>query len=253
LNTYKWNKHKLDTTINFISFSDKKFKEKYEITSSYPEIDILSNDEDSSSITEISPRKETRTRKRTRTGENVNGISKICRMYNFPVEKNRIGTWSPENKRIERAGAIVYIKHKDKIYFGVGIDNKSGDVTDFGGGVGRSDGYVKNGALRELREESLGVFGHIDPSELDKFLCVYTELILIIFIKLDVDPKNISDMFQQRVMKIQNPEVREIKWYTDKEFTKLIYGKSVDNKTMYDRIKPILREAHIKRKFYRYL
>lgn len=247
--------------INFISFSDINFEDdtkhnKYKIC-----------DDKECSLTEISPRKiRENTRKRTRSGGNPNGSIEICRMGKFPEIKNDLYNWTQDvsKTRIERAGVIVYTYIDGELLFGLGVDSKHKEITDFGGGVGKKDMTVKNGLLREMEEEMLGVCGAIKSNELDQFICIYTNLILITFIKLDVCILDQHKLFMNRLNEVKNPEVNEIVWYTKNNFINLIMGNMVkpeqlydDHKLnkmkMFDRIRPMLREAYIKRDFMKYL
>ena len=227
--------------------------------------DDMSIEDDS--MTEISPRKirET-TKKRTRSGGNPNGSIEICRMKDLPETKNNLHSWTQDMSkiRIERAGAIVYTYSKGELLFGIGVDAKHNEITDFGGGVGRKDITVKKGLLREMEEEMLGVCGSIKSEELDQFLCIYSDLILITFIKLDVNILDQHKLFMSRLREVKNPEVSEIVWYTKDNFINLILGERVEHKKLYsnhrvrkmkmfDRIRPILREAHLKRNFMRHI
>src|SRR6185437_730049 len=59
-----------------------------------------------------------------------------------------------------RAGLILYTRVKGDLWFGLGVDRQSGELTDFGGGVSykrRHDEHVIAGALREFNEETLNI------------------------------------------------------------------------------------------------
>ena len=55
---------------------------------------------------------------------------------------------------------IVLLHFEGKTYFCLGIDSNFGDLTDFGGGMKKNETFINCG-LRELEEESKGVFGEI--------------------------------------------------------------------------------------------
>jgi len=91
--------------------------------------------------------------------------------------------------RPKRSGVIVYTKYKKSTHFISGIDNESGDVTNFAGGVSyknkNENGLI--GGLREFSEESLGIFGYISVDEIKNCLAVYDQNDLIIFIPLNIN------------------------------------------------------------------
>ena len=157
-----------------------------------------------------------------------------------------------KNIKPSRSGAIVYTLYKNKIYFILGIDTKSGDITDFGGGVSLKREDVITGGLRELSEESLGIFGNISKDEVKNCLAVYDENNIIIFIRIDIDITSKYHEFKSRLKCVNNPEVKDIKFYDKKNFIDLFEGNSVGN-IMYDRIRNLLSTAKNKYEFLRYL
>ena len=70
------------------------------------------------------------------------------------------------NKQL-RAGVIVYVEipgqHKSQLFFCLGLDQRTGDITDFGGGVTKKDPTALHAALREFHEETLGIFADQVP------------------------------------------------------------------------------------------
>lgn len=153
-----------------------------------------------------------------------------------------------------RSGAIVYTVYKNKTYFIMAIDTESGNVTDFAGGVR----YVKkenvlDGGLRELTEESLGIFGEISIEEIKNFLAVYDEDNLIIFIRLNIDIKSKYEEFKNRLKCIHNPEVNDLRFLDKQAFIALCNGDKVGDNIMYTRIRLLLKEAKTKYEFFKYL
>lgn len=131
---------------------------------------------------------------------------------------------------------------KGKTYFCLGIDTASGDLTDFAGGV-KKDESVIEGGLRELAEESQGVFGDIDINSIGNSLCVYNKNILIMFIYKDVNIYDITNKFIERTKTFNNRkysetlEVSHLCWLEREEFLDSINGKG---RKMYTRIRRIL-------------
>ncbi len=153
-----------------------------------------------------------------------------------------------------RAGAIIYTKIETKTryptrtqtrnqtFFCLGIDTQSGNLTDFGGGVKKGETIVEGG-LRELEEESEGVFGHIDPSEVSDATAFHSYNMTIMFIekKLDQsDIERISTNFRTNVKDNEEPEVCNIIWLTKEEFLDSIDGRG---KKLYVRVRRLLNKV----------
>jgi hypothetical protein len=140
-----------------------------------------------------------------------------------------------------RSGVIVYTHYKGKTYFCLGIDSAYGDLTDFAGGV-KKDETVIEGGLRELEEESQGIFGKITPSEVQNCTTFYSSNMLIIFIRRDVDMEKIKRDFLSRVNKKEpntnkEIEVSNIVWLESKDFLDSINSKG---RRLYSRVRRIL-------------
>jgi len=157
-----------------------------------------------------------------------------------------------KNIKSSRSGVIVYTVYKNNTYFILGIDTKSGDITDFGGGVSFKREDVITGGLRELAEESLGIFGIISKDEIKNCLAVYDEDNIIIFIRIDIDINSKYNEFTKRIKCVNNPEVKDIKFYRKKDFIDLFEGNFIGH-IMYDRIRNLLCTAKNKYEFLRFL
>lgn len=68
------------------------------------------------------------------------------------------------NITTSRASVIPFTYKENKLYFLLGQDRESGDITDLGGGVKQHETSLA-GALRELGEESDGIFGELSPND----------------------------------------------------------------------------------------
>lgn len=69
-----------------------------------------------------------------------------------------------EYTTVKRAGIIPYILINDEVYWIMGHDERSGEWTDFGGHSYANE-LAHQCAMRELSEESLGVFDHFFRQE----------------------------------------------------------------------------------------
>jgi len=133
-----------------------------------------------------------------------------------------------------RCGVIIYTHYKGKTYFCLGVDSAYGDLTDFGGGVRKSETIVEGG-LRELKEESRGVFGEILSEELDNCMAFYTNNMMIVFIKRNVNIDECREKFKKEAL--VDEEVSDICWLEKGDFLNSISGKG---RRIYSRVKKIL-------------
>lgn len=123
-----------------------------------------------------------------------------------------------------RSGAIIYTKVNGKTYFCLGIDTESKNLTDFGGGVKKGETIVEGG-LRELEEESQGVFGIIKPKDVGYTVSFHCHNMAIMFIKLSVDINDINKRFRERITVMPSMEVSGITWLDTEEFLESIHGR----------------------------
>lgn len=88
-----------------------------------------------------------------------------------------------KNRSQTRCGILPYIILNEKYYICFGKDHKSGDYTDFGGGVHKGEEPLQC-AIREFSEESRGVFGKISIEDLQGCTCMYNKKMLIVIINI---------------------------------------------------------------------
>lgn len=138
-----------------------------------------------------------------------------------------------------RAGAIIYTKYHGITYFCLGIDTESGNLTDFGGGVKKGESIIEGG-LRELEEESQGVFGHMVPDDIENTVTFHSYNMAITFIPLEVNPRSVTEMFKQKIKNKENPEVCDITWLNTEEFLESIHGRG---KKLYIRVRKLLNKV----------
>ena len=132
--------------------------------------------------------------------------------------------------RPKRGGVIVYTNHNNKFQFALGLDRKSEELTDFGGGIRYStDQVAYYGALRELKEESLGVFGDISQSVLQDAIVLCDLNMMIILIQLNVDPDSIVIDFNEKKKTISSDKLENstIVWLSEKTFLDIARGITI--------------------------
>jgi len=140
-----------------------------------------------------------------------------------------------------RAGAIIYTHDKvtGETYFCFGVDTQSGNLTDFGGGVKKEETIVEGG-LRELEEESQGIFGHLDPEDVGKMVSFHCYNMAIIFIAMKVNREGIRQEFKSKVKNSPFPEVCDIVWLSKEELLESIHGRG---KKLYIRVRRLLNKV----------
>ena len=145
----------------------------------------------------------------------------------------------------QRAGVILYTIKDGQLVFGLGVDSRSQDLTDFGGGVSyRTDLSAVNGALREFDEESLRIIDPLTAEQVQNCPVLYDTHNMIIFILLDVDIDVLSSMFDVKHDKYvaisgTEPEVSKIVWLSESEFRNAIkYGNR-----LFSRVQNFLKRA----------
>lgn len=176
----------------------------------------------------------------------------------LPVIKTTVQNLNLECVRPQRAGVIIYTVVEGATFFGLGLDSRTHDLTDFGGGVVyKTDQNVVRGALREFEEETLQIFQEIKPDDIKKCPVIYDYDNLIIFIHLEVDPNAVCSRFNKRYgeiiennklqrargetsrRKFLDPEVCGITWLSWEEFQRSINDKGI----MFSRVQRFLSRA----------
>lgn len=132
-----------------------------------------------------------------------------------------------EQTKPMRGGVIIYTEINNNIYFCLGIDTKSGDLTDFGGGISyKKDLTALNGGMREFKEESLKVFDEITLEQLNEGIVVYSKFIMIVFIKIFVSSLDELITTSRKFLKLskitRNPEIVELIWLNSFDFLDII-------------------------------
>lgn len=133
----------------------------------------------------------------------------------------------------KRAGVIPYIIIKKELYFLLGVDKESHDLTDFGGGVKKGETTLM-GAIREFKEESRNIFkfhyniNHIcnhvaitDGKEMSIiFLCVNKKW-------LNKARYNFHNHYNPQ-LDAQFDELEDVRWLTQNEFYNIIFNPNND-------------------------
>lgn len=131
-------------------------------------------------------------------------------------------------QKLRRCGVIPWTVIESKLFFCLGVDADTKELTDFGGGIKLRDRTPLHCAIREFREETKAVFGDIYKYELFRdSLCVIKDDMLIIFFY--VDPYFFRDSGKRFLTKAKHvrDEISGLTWYTETEFYVLFYGNTM--------------------------
>lgn len=139
-----------------------------------------------------------------------------------------------------RCGVIPYnILPDNTILFGLGLDSKSKELTDFGGHSLPYENAV-TAALREFNEESLGIFGNINKKSIKNQLAVHNNHDFVIFINLEINLLMVDKIFyriwRQKINEHYYVENCAILWFTAEQIYTLL-----DTRKIYYPLIPILK------------
>lgn len=157
------------------------------------------------------------------------------------VIRTTIANLNLECVKPQRAGVIIYTVYNDMVYVGMGVDMKTHDLTDFGGGISyKKDRNVVAGALREFNEETLGIFRKLSIEDVMTSAVLYDDTYnLIIFLHIDVDPNVVSEKFLNRFNEVPKAEICGIQWLTWEEFQKHVNTPGI----IFSRVQKFLKRA----------
>lgn len=129
-----------------------------------------------------------------------------------------------------RAGVIPFTKLDNKVYFLLAVDFKTGDLSDFGGGCKKNETLI-SAAVRELNEESYGIFTNVSEQVLyNSFAIVnHKRNIAVFFMYIDSEwITKAKDEYLIAILKNSDKfETKDIKWIPEEEFKNLIYSACV--------------------------
>lgn len=160
-------------------------------------------------------------------------VTSTCKVRDIKSELFQVGNL--------RGGIVPYVKTENGILFCWGVDAPTGEITDFGGGVRRTDPSPMSGCLRELHEESLGVFTDLINDTADD-LVTYSDIMMIVFSCIPselCDTDKVRTSFKSKVGLATQPEVKDIVWLTRDEVVALIKGTH-PTLIMYQRVSKFL-------------
>lgn len=155
------------------------------------------------------------------------------------VTKSYVKDLNLDYLKPSRAGVIMYSVEDNILYFGMGRDTKTHDLTDFGGGISYKKEDAISGALREFHEETLGTFPFLEKKDVEKCPVLFDDNNLVIFVRTDLNREDISRAFSDRLPNFSCPEVVEIVWLSAPDFFSAINNE----RCIYRRVRRLLQCA----------
>jgi len=167
------------------------------------------------------------------------------------------------SKTFIRSGITPYIIEDNETIYFFCIDTKYDEITDPGGSVKKNENYLES-SLRELEEETLGLFDFRDMKDyIEKnSVILYNRSYCMIFQECRVEDKlDICKKYSERyeIHKDKEPENSFLIWIKEGDLKKLSVGEKVDMPeelkkivgmekypNIYSKIKCILKKGYSK-------
>lgn len=145
-----------------------------------------------------------------------------------------------------RAGVIPYTIKDNRLYFLLGIDRRTRELTDFGGGA-KLEETMSEAALRELHEESCEIFkDHITVEQLSTSPVVMNQCKTAIIFFIKIDPLWLlcaEKRFKENQYRLHSIskylELIGIKWVEENHFKEIAFNRK--KQCMWRRIQNIVR------------
>jgi hypothetical protein len=113
-----------------------------------------------------------------------------------------------KNSRPRRAGIVLF----DNEGFYLGVDTRTGDLTDFGGQVTYANEDAITGAIREYNEETLDVFPNLDWLDVYNCNVIVTHSVVIFLVHVSGSMIRYLDFFQDKMVNMKFSELKGIKY-----------------------------------------
>ena len=146
-----------------------------------------------------------------------------------------------------RAAVIPYILLDNELYFLLGQDSQSGDLTDFGGGVKKYESTLA-AALREFDEESDEIFGPLckNSNNFSKAIALLDSSMGVLFIPLPREwykkaPISFQDKKGDLSKKKTHREIDKLIWVAEGEFENIL---KQDSDRMWKKIQKFYRKGY---------
>ena len=171
---------------------------------------------------------------------------------NYDIPKGALG-YQIDNyylKRIERSGCIFFTFENGQTWFCMGRDLQSKDLTDFSGRKHFGESIIAC-AAREANEESMEVFGTIEPNHIYSNWTLYNKEMMICFIPVIPEDnekfsvrKIAEDNFKRQISRLKNleerQEVEELVWLSAKQLETALSARPQSGFCLYGKVRRFL-------------
>lgn len=140
------------------------------------------------------------------------------------------------NRKTQRGGVIPYTIVNERVYFLLARHGETNELGDFGGGIKKNE-FALNGAFREYKEETNGIFAYSSCNDfLDKLAIIDGNKMAVIFI-----PVNKTWMMNNSARRAfhsvaENPkksfnEISDVVWVEESKFVNLVMDRNLSDGT----------------------
>lgn len=176
------------------------------------------------------------------------GYSKLNELpiINKPINKvTYVNQLDLNLNKPQRGGVILYTIVDGRLLFGFGLDSTYDELTDFSGGIKyKKDKNLIDGALREFREESEGLY-FLNKEDVIHSPVLIDKHNVIMFLYTSESPDEITYQFQNQYG--HKSEIKNIVWVTEDELRSAL---ELNLTYIYSRVKNFLIKFG---DFYQYL
>lgn len=173
--------------------------------------------------------------------------------YKYSLTVSTVGK-VPKNISFKRASVIPYYVHEGMKYFALFMDSRFRELTDCGGALKDKSDFLSE-ALRELKEESLGIFDLSSFGDhLKTCVCYYDTERVVIFVEIlkesyfkyapklfhRVYKKKVLEYFSGENVNMDHLENCSMCWISDDDLKELTLNKQVKN----ENLSPILEDIN---------
>lgn len=153
--------------------------------------------------------------------------SQSRKVYEQPITRISTVRQYLEHEYYSKRGGVILVSNVDRrTNYGLGIDCSTNELTDFGGKIRPHENSIE-GALREFREETLGIFDTPPLEELQDCIVVHNSEILVLFIRVQIKPidicKAFTDALFEAVATKKKTEVTGMMFFTEADFRELLH------------------------------
>lgn len=140
------------------------------------------------------------------------------------------------NRRTQRGGVIPYTIINNRVYFLLARHGETKELGDFGGGIKKNE-FALNGAFREYKEETNGIFDYSSCNDfLDKLAVVDGNKMAVIFIfvnktwMLNNSARKAFHSVPENPKKSSN-EISDVVWVEESKFVNLVMDRNLSDGT----------------------